>query len=235
MYEAMRKTGADIVQCSFCRCSTQGLLKEYQKNAHAAFITQEGLFSKSEAMKLQLDGKITSVVWNKLYKRSIWDGLRFPGGRNYEDHYVRLDLLNKIDRIYVMDRILILYREWCGSISRTYTYNNMRDLALSKQRYFEFIQSHIPKYFDAGDLQKAKQHYYGILMHMQFLCACSKGPGNKEALAFLQKELDEVRKNVDLRKCTAGMRIADYFSRHLPPAVSGRMYRIYRRLSSLFP
>ncbi len=47
------------------------------------------------------DANIDSVVWGKLYKRSLFDGILFPAGKRYEDEYTIYKLIAKAERISI--------------------------------------------------------------------------------------------------------------------------------------
>ncbi len=50
------------------------------------------------------------VVWNKLYKRTIFTSLRFPKGLNHEDEYIFLDVYTNIKKVVFVDSALLFYR-----------------------------------------------------------------------------------------------------------------------------
>ena len=56
------------------------------------------------------------VVWNKLYRRSIWEELRFPIGRINEDEFVLSKVFFSCRRISCTDRVLYHYRQHNESI-----------------------------------------------------------------------------------------------------------------------
>lgn len=80
LYSLLSKYGADIAVCAFRKFSEEsGLLQK----ENAEEITS---YSNKQAMKLLLEDElIGSHPCNKLFKRSAFDGLKFPEGRVYED------------------------------------------------------------------------------------------------------------------------------------------------------
>lgn len=79
----------------------------------------------SEKMLKEWHGKrkkLETVVWNKLYHRSIFDGENgnvFPEGTLYEDVYVSHLFVQNAERIAVTGRKLYLYRTRTGSIKQS--------------------------------------------------------------------------------------------------------------------
>lgn len=57
-------------------------------------------FQKNDAMyQLAQDKYIESYLWNKLFKRSVFDGVRFPVGKKYEDIYIMHEVFNNSSKI----------------------------------------------------------------------------------------------------------------------------------------
>lgn len=56
------------------------------------------------------DKKINVAVWDGLYKRELFNDIRFPLGLIYEDGYVTPQILLKADKIAVYNKIIYFYR-----------------------------------------------------------------------------------------------------------------------------
>lgn len=56
------------------------------------------------------------VVWGKLYKRSIWDGIEFPLGCLNEDSWVFPKVISRCRKIAISPEPLYFYRKRAGSI-----------------------------------------------------------------------------------------------------------------------
>ncbi len=56
------------------------------------------------------------VVWGKIYKRGIWDGIDFPVGRNNEDSWVFPRVMTRCKKIAISPDQLYFYRKRSGSI-----------------------------------------------------------------------------------------------------------------------
>ena len=56
------------------------------------------------------------VVWGKLFKRDVWDGIEFPVGRINEDAWVFAEVMSKCNRIAISPEPLYFYRKREGSI-----------------------------------------------------------------------------------------------------------------------
>lgn len=56
-----------------------------------------------------------NFVWNKLYKRKLWEGLRFKENIKMEDMYIQPELMNRIERAVWIKEALYGYRQRQGS------------------------------------------------------------------------------------------------------------------------
>lgn len=57
-----------------------------------------------------------SVLWNKLYKKSVWADVRFPNYKVYEDEAIWLSVYKKITNISVIHKCLYTHFKTDGSI-----------------------------------------------------------------------------------------------------------------------
>ncbi|MCR5657299.1 MAG: glycosyl transferase family 2, partial [Butyrivibrio sp.] len=46
------------------------------------------------------------IASGKLYKREIFQNVRFPEGRNYEDEYIISEIMERCGSVYVMDEVV---------------------------------------------------------------------------------------------------------------------------------
>lgn len=57
--------------------------------------------------------------WSKIAKRSVWEGLRFPAGRYFEDVTLAAPLLLRAASVWYEPQVWVAYRKWEGSILAT--------------------------------------------------------------------------------------------------------------------
>lgn len=89
LYENLCKYDADISTCAHDRTEVR------EGDTFAPFLR-----SRVEAMLAVLKDPYVSVyAWNKLYRKKLFDGVRYPEGMLYEDSYIILDLLEAADRM----------------------------------------------------------------------------------------------------------------------------------------
>lgn len=102
-------TDSDIVNCGVQRQVESGeIVSRYD---HFPLQESDG----EMGMRLALLGKIPVAPWNKLFKRKIFDGIRFPEGMFFEDEYIMPYLFDKAKKITYLDEQLYTYNEHIGS------------------------------------------------------------------------------------------------------------------------
>ncbi len=67
------------------------------------------------------EGYKHSFAWNKIYKRYLWDNLRFPEGKTFEDIYSIVPIIKRVEHYVVSDLGMYYYNAREGSISRSRT------------------------------------------------------------------------------------------------------------------
>lgn len=97
LYDALVRNGADMCVCDLSIVDTNG--KKLQSQLNYPLPNQmfdEGLYWK----KLYETNSIAYIVaWNKLYRKNIWDDLRYPVNRINEDEWVLHHILKRCERI----------------------------------------------------------------------------------------------------------------------------------------
>lgn len=118
MYEMMaacleRNPDLDVVVCRYDKVGEDAeefglkqVTKECYVLEHDALI--RAMFSD--------DYEMFVVVWNKLYRKKVWDTLRFPVGKLREDEFVSYQYLYSLKRVFVMYDRFYCYRQRRGSI-----------------------------------------------------------------------------------------------------------------------
>lgn len=88
------------------------------------------------------DSMLTIVSWNKLYKASLFDEIRFPEGKLYEDAATTYKILNQCDKIAFVINPLYFYFLRRNSISgnETFSEKTLDFFEALKQSYEFFLE-----------------------------------------------------------------------------------------------
>ncbi len=98
------KNNVDIVAFGYFKIRLDGRKVEFKTD-------NPRIISPSEGVKILLTKTDTIVdySWNKIYRRSLFDEIRFPQGKVFEDQATTYLLFHKANAIYVSDDVLYDY------------------------------------------------------------------------------------------------------------------------------
>lgn len=83
-----------------------------------------------------------NYAWNKIYSRKLFDGIRYPESRNYEDIATTYKLLDKANNVYLTDSILYYYTDNPNSIVNDLkNTKNIKDLVSARLEQLEFFKN----------------------------------------------------------------------------------------------
>ena len=137
LYNLLKQYNADVSICNFYTVS-QG--KIAIKNA------ENGIkeYNRIEILKeVLLDNNIQSYAWNKLYKKELFDEIKYPVGKKYEDIGTTFYLLEKCNKVVVTGKPEYYYINRQDSIVNNVTETTITDyIELIMQRY-DYIEENI--------------------------------------------------------------------------------------------
>lgn len=117
LYTAAQESAADVVCCNF------QLYNPKLRVGHPHFLTKRpGIYSAKVMLKCLLhDVTVQSYLWNKLWKRSLFEknGIRFPLIR-FEDMATVLQLFFFSDKVRIIPDVLYNYTQRGSSIVHTF-------------------------------------------------------------------------------------------------------------------
>jgi len=102
---ALHHHGANIAACHFTRQSQEGQRGAPVNEASRTVMTSRRaleLFAGPQA-------SLMTAPWAKVYRRSLFDGIRFPVGRLYEDEFVTYRVVGRADRVVLSSAELYHY------------------------------------------------------------------------------------------------------------------------------
>ncbi|WP_352398170.1 glycosyltransferase family 2 protein [[Clostridium] aminophilum] len=229
MEKAMRASGADIVECnfsSFPRKKRSNLRNTPMQKAIPNH--KPGLYSGPEAMKLNLYRTISNSVWNKIYRREIWNRFRFRSGQNFEDTDIILPVLHSARNVYLLDDVLILYRRRPESITQTLNLKNLMDITAAYTHYTNYICQFSPQYFTDSDLDFVRRKQLFSMLSFYYRGILYPIPQKERYLSYLNKCILDLSASIDLSKCSLRLKAAAWFYHTSPMAVNRMLYRFYR-------
>lgn len=115
LYRLMNYYDADVACCTYKR-EIDNRIQGYESDEIKVFHGTELL----ESMVTGKDGYIISpAVWNRLYRKEVFDDIQFPSGRIFEDKLVSTQILEKINIGVFTNKAYYTYRQRKGSLTRS--------------------------------------------------------------------------------------------------------------------
>lgn len=134
-FEAALMNKAELVCFRYYRVTKSGKVKSPKRIDRF-----EGIVKHEAA----IDDIGETPVWNKMYKKYLFDNIRYPEGHFYEELATTHKLIYKADRILKIPHYLYYYRKRQGSITNSSI--AIDDLLyMSKQRYDDLLKLGYPK------------------------------------------------------------------------------------------
>ena len=125
LYKLIVNNESDISECQFLRVSVdkmnhvQDILNEENNKLKCNITIDSNIESLKKLYGPRLKPYIKKVVvWNKLYKKSLFDNIVFPIGKLHEDEFTTYKVLYKSRKIVSTNRYLHGYMQTNNSIMR---------------------------------------------------------------------------------------------------------------------
>lgn len=142
LYTAIQKEKADIAACGILNC---------EGDRRTAWGCRDFAGSSEQILALLYDDAAYPVAaWNKLYRRSCWETLRFPVGKTCEDAFTTYRLVHNAKRIAMIPEALYCYRIRPGSIMTSAFSLKKMDEEEAWRCNYQFVEKHHPKLKNAA-------------------------------------------------------------------------------------
>lgn len=189
MLDRIIQTDADITICGFHCCETTDRLDRFAARDQDKFSPgPEQILSVSEALNHLVSARIGwPVAWNKLYRKSLWNAIRFPDGCLYEDIQTMCPLFEKCTGIAAIPDPLMYYRVRENSITLSSSLQHLRDSLLCSTRVEAFIENRCPFVFTPETVQAYRERS-AVSASSKYTALLRTGTSHKE--------LDPYRKEI---------------------------------------
>lgn len=216
MLRALIRTKSDLAVCGYTTCYTRKALSESGiPKTKCVVFSKETVCSSVEAQNLLITNTTHWVVWNKLYRRTVWTGIRFPEGANYEDMRVMFRVFELCVQVVTLPGSYVYYRRRHGSITRSQTQKNLQDHLLAIQSIENHIQTHTPDVFPAESIYIFLEHYARVLSD-QYARMLMVRPRSAESLALFRKTTLHFWAQLEGIPCQLQSRVFRFLFRYAP-------------------
>lgn len=179
LYQAAKETNSDIAMCKYEYVKGDGLTqanKPGENYEYSGIQMIENMYSP--------DGAFFIVAWNKLYRRTLFEAIRYPQGRIHEDEATTHKLYYEAKQAVFVERFLYGYFVDGESITRKKFNRNRLDWAWSVEQRLDFLEEKGL----IGILPRAIQAYADGVIDLYFQC--------KEQLPNSQKEQKQLKRKI---------------------------------------
>lgn len=102
MFQRLIAMEADLAVCAFSTFGDGGIT--VKRNGPS------GIYRQPQIMDVMIRANSGSVLWNKLSRRKLWEGLRFPACRVLDDEIISCSVFSRSSCLAVTDEVLYHYR-----------------------------------------------------------------------------------------------------------------------------
>jgi len=138
LYEVMEKTNATIGQCRFAYVKGEALPESHNEiwKIFRGESLMEQLYGPEE------EATYFVVAWNKLYRRELFQKIRFPQGRIHEDEATTYYLFHEAKKLTFLEQPLYGYfTENTGSITAKFSRKRLQWLTAHEERITFFKEN----------------------------------------------------------------------------------------------
>lgn len=173
---------AEKNQCEIVGCSYR---KVFEDSEYYSVDNRYNLriYENDEIMSNLIDNKIQQVVWNKLYKRSLLEGIFFEKGKYHEDEFWSYQVLAKVSRYVEIDYVGYNYLQRANSImGEQYSLKRLHAVEAKIQRQ-KFFEVNMPEMVSKGKINLM----FTCLYHGQLAVNHLNKEDEKQAIEYLKK------------------------------------------------
>lgn len=105
LYNCLCNTSSDIAICSFKRIKENEIIIEKKEFVEPEILNSKTCFEKIYSSKVDE----FTVAWAKLYKKDLFQKLRYPEGKIHEDEFITYKLFAQANRVAYLDTKLYFY------------------------------------------------------------------------------------------------------------------------------
>ncbi len=180
LHSKLAADNADIVACGF----SEVWEKEGKVTNKKAFTSNStGRWSGHESIiQMMRTNNICTVAWNKLYKRDLFDDVRFPEGRVHEDEATIYKALYKAKIVSFLPVSLYNYIQRNESIMHSQNDKRNDDLIMAGTERVSFFR-------DKNEIELMEYSLMALLEFVKDIYRKTKDNGRKKELSSLYNQL----------------------------------------------
>lgn len=116
LFDTIQANNSDMVICDYYKVNEDDINKFRNLKCNCENIKIKNLNNLESIDNLFLTGEKFIYAWNKLYKRELFNDLRYEKGRIYEDEYLAHRILYKCNKVSIIEAKIYYYVQRKGSL-----------------------------------------------------------------------------------------------------------------------
>lgn len=189
MYESLIAQMESELKPDICVC---GVSFEFQ-DASINHLAMDCTFKNIDIMNAFIDGKISFGVWDKLYRKELFDTVCFPEGECHEDLAIMHRIVEQTKTVISMSSIKYHYRQRASGIARLHTAQALIDCSTAYLKRYYFFADKYPELYKEKKSRLVKSAAMGISVVWRWWYGCPREDKNKyhERICELKKFVNE--------------------------------------------
>lgn len=187
LYRALLEKNADISVCDY---------QEFEEGTEPSKTYNEEYYIETYTGKEKYKNLYNNlrtamtVAWNKLYKREIFEEIKYCEGLYHEDEEIICKILDKASVVAYIDSKNYFYLQRAGSITGNYNLKR-KDILVGLKCKMEFLEKKNYSFL----YSRALYDYYYQLIY-QYMMIKKHYSEEKETLEKIEKEIEELKSKV---------------------------------------
>lgn len=221
LYQLLKKTAADISVCNYMETSREDIPQNNINGKIYEFSNVEALEQLTNKLYLQM-----VVAWGKLYKKDLFNEIRFPEGKIHEDEFTSYRVIYKARKVVFTTERLIYYWQRPDSIMGSgFNVKHHLDVIQAYKERAEFFN-------DVGLKCLGDKTYKGLFYIykdvMEKQAALNETDDKQEIIEGFKSLRSKLREGKHNFKFKVGYELYYIF-----PGIMGMVYRTYEWLQKL--
>ena len=214
LYKLLKETDSDISECASVQISEDDLFNKnykFDNIDNIDFITTNslGALNRINSEEIYITGK-SIVVWNKLYKRQLFNDIRFPIGKKYEDDLTTYKIFNKINKLASTEKVLYNYVQRKNSLMhKEFSMDRLEALEVF-DNYEHFFKEYNNRYLYVKCLVRYLRILYTILEELYN----SQYKEKEKVKNIIEKKFKEIYNKLENNLCDLKPNELDYVEKN---------------------
>lgn len=133
--------GVDIAECSYVEVVGDDAVFACGYETHS--------YTVQEAMEEHIQDRVfRQLIWNKLYRRHVMDGIRFPTDKKIDDEFFTYRVLGNANALIHSTKVCYAYRQQSESVMHSMPISKRIQAVEAKTQRHTYIKTHFPKLTD---------------------------------------------------------------------------------------